>query len=122
MNTHVIAPPDPWWFDAFPSVPYQSKQPGKKQMLILIGYDIADPKRLSRVAKTCENYGLRVQYSFFECHLDQALFDRLWAKLNTLIDAEHDRLIAYQLDQLTANRTLTAGNMVCAEKVVVYLI
>ena len=91
-------------------------------MLILIGYDIADPKRLSKVAKTCENYGLRVQYSFFECHLEQPLFERLWDKLNTLIDPEHDRLVAYQLDHLSANRTLTAGNMVCAEKVVVYLI
>jgi CRISPR-associated protein Cas2 len=114
--------PDPWWFEAFPIAPYTSKQPGQKQMLVLIGYDISHPKRLSKVAKLCEDYGLRVQYSFFECHLDQTNFDRLWERLNDLIDPEQDRIVAYQLDQLSAKRTLTAGNMVCAEKVIVYLI
>jgi CRISPR-associated endonuclease Cas2 len=32
-------------------------------MLILLGYDISDHKRLAKVAKTCEDYGLRVHFN-----------------------------------------------------------
>ncbi len=52
-----------WFEEAFPPVPYKRA----KEMLILLGYDIANQKRFAKVAKTCEYYGLRVQYSFFEC-------------------------------------------------------
>jgi len=91
-------------------------------MLTLIGYDIADQKRLSKVAKACEDFGLRVQYSFFECHLDDDSFDKLWQRLLDLIDDDQDRVVAYRIDTLSAKRTLTAGTMVCHEPVVCYLI
>ncbi len=112
------------WFDeAFPRLPYQrGKSPGAKEMLILIGYDIANPKRLQKVAKTCEDFGLRVQYSFFECHLDNEGLEKLWSRLLDLIDPDEDRIVAYRLDSKSATRTLTAGVMVCSEKVVCYLI
>lgn len=111
------------WFDeAFPRVPYQRGQPGAKQMLILLGYDIASPKRLHKVAKTCEDFGLRVQYSLFECHLEPESFDQLWQRLRDLIDPDEDRLVAYHIDATSAKRTLTAGTMVCSEKVICYLI
>jgi CRISPR-associated protein Cas2 len=117
-SSHVTS----WFDDAFPRVPYERGQPGSAQMLILIGYDIASPRRLQRVAKTCEDYGLRVQYSFFECHLEPAAFDALWSRLLELIEPDADRLVAYRIDAASAKRTLTAGTMVCAEKVVCYLI
>ena len=84
--------------------------------------DIASAKRLAKVARTCEDYGARVQYSFFECHLDNDEFETLWLKLLDIIDEEHDRLVAYRLDASSAKRTMTAGTMVCSEKVVCYLI
>jgi CRISPR-associated protein Cas2 len=111
------------WFDeAFPRAPYERGQPGADQMLILVGYDISSPKRLQKVARACEDFGLRVQYSFFECHLESEAFDGLWNRLLDLIDPEQDRLVAYRLDASSAKRTLTAGTMVCSEKVVCYLI
>lgn len=91
-------------------------------MLILLGYDITSQKRLAKVAKTCEDFGLRVQYSFFECHLDDDAFDTLWLRLLDLIDEEHDRLVAYRIDATSAKNTLTAGTMVCSEKAICYLI
>lgn len=111
-----------WLDDAFPRLPYQSSPPGQKEMLILIGYDIANPKRLAKVAKTCADFGLRVQYSFFECHLEEDDFETLWLRLLDLINDQEDRLVAYQLDAKSARKTLTAGTMVCAEKVVCYLV
>ena len=111
------------WFDeAFPRLPYQRGQPGAREMLILVGYDICDQKRLGKVAKTCEDFGARVQYSFFECHLEDDEFDTLWLRLLDIIDEKHDRLVAYRIDARSARNTLTAGTMVCTEKVVGYLV
>ncbi|MBK1832759.1 CRISPR-associated endonuclease Cas2 [Roseibacillus ishigakijimensis] len=91
-------------------------------MLILIGYDITDAKRLNKVAKTCLDYGVRTQYSFFECHLDALEFDQLWYRLNEIIDSEEDKLVAYTLDAKSARKTRTAGQMVSPEKVICYLV
>jgi len=91
-------------------------------MLILIAYDIADPKRLAKIAKTCEDFGVRVQYSLFECQLDREDFETLWRRLLDLIHAEEDRLVAYRLDARNARETLTAGTMTCSEKVCCYLV
>ena len=35
----------------------------------LVAYDICDPKRLRKVAHTCEDFGFRRQYSVFMCRL-----------------------------------------------------
>lgn len=90
-------------------------------MLILIAYDICQPKRLSQVAKTLSDYGFRVQYSVFECRLEDAQFRQLWEKLTSLIDPADDKLVAYQLDAKNARNTLTAGQMTCTEKVLCYI-
>jgi len=111
-----------WWFEAFPQVPYEKSPPAAGKMLYLIAYDIADPKRLAQVAKTCEDFGVRVQYSVFECHLDPDDFDTLWLTLLDIINEKEDRLVAYKLDTRLAKETLTAGIMVCSEKVVCYLV
>ncbi len=111
-----------WWQQAFPVVPYECSPPAEDKMLILIAYDIRDDKRLRRVAGVCEDFGLRVQYSLFECHLDQDAFNALWLALIGEIDEEEDRLVAYRLDARAARETLTAGTMACAEKVVCYLV
>jgi CRISPR-associated protein Cas2 len=111
-----------WWFDAFPVVPYEKAPPGEKEMLTLLAYDIADQKRLARVAKVCEDYGVRVQYSVFECRLEEDEFTDFWLKLLEQIDEDEDRLVAYKIDARSARETLTAGTMVCSEKVVCYLV
>jgi len=112
----------PWFLDAFPLVPYASSPPGEKQMLTLLAYDISSQKRLSRVARVCEDFGVRVQYSIFECRLEDPEFTRFWNLLLDEIDASEDRLVAYQIDAKCAKKTLTAGTMVCSDKVVCYLI
>ncbi|MBU6303454.1 MAG: CRISPR-associated endonuclease Cas2 [Verrucomicrobia bacterium] len=91
-------------------------------MLTLVAYDITSPKRLAKVAKVCEDFGLRVQYSLFECHLEEREFQRLWKRLLEEIDAGEDRIVAYKIDARSARETMTAGTMVCAEKVVCYLV
>jgi CRISPR-associated protein Cas2 len=111
-----------WWFDAFPLVPYAKAPPGEKEMLTLLAYDITDQKRLAKVARICEDYGVRVQYSVFECRLEEAEFNDFWLLLLDEIDDAEDRLVAYKIDARSAKETLTAGTMVCSEKAVCYLV
>jgi CRISPR-associated protein Cas2 len=91
-------------------------------MLTVVAYDVADAKRLSKVAKACEDYGVRVQYSIFECYLKAEEFNALWLRLLDLIDEKEDRLVAYKIDARGAKETETAGTMVCSERAVCYLI
>jgi CRISPR-associated protein Cas2 len=65
-------------------------------MFVLVSYDVSttDPKgsrRLNRVAKACQDFGQRVQYSVFECIVDPAqwavLKDRLIKEINQDVDS-----------------------------------
>lgn len=71
-------------------------------MLILVTYDVntetsAGRRRLHKVAKTCVDYGQRVQNSVFECLMDAAQYAIFKAQLTALIDPELDSLRFYQL-------------------------
>jgi len=71
-------------------------------MMMLVTYDVAlnddgGARRLRRVAKVCESYGQRVQYSVFECLLDPAQWVTLKARLFDEIDIEKDSLRFYRL-------------------------
>ncbi len=72
--------------------------------MILVTYDVrtedlAGQRRLRRVAKTCENYGQRVQYSVFECRVNQIQYEELIDKLLDIIDEEEDSLRFYRLQE-----------------------
>lgn len=70
-------------------------------MLVLVSYDVSieekGQRRLRRVAKVCQNYGQRVQYSVFECVVDPAQWILLRQKLIDEIDPELDSLRFYFL-------------------------
>lgn len=80
-------------------------------MLRLIAYDITDPRRLRRVAQTCEDFGVRVQKSVFECWLDRDRFEELWISLCAEICRAEDSLIAYSLDAQAARGRRAAGDV-----------
>lgn len=111
-----------WWYEAFAIVPYEKAPPGAGIMLNIVAYDITEPRRLARVAKICEAYGVRVQYSLFECRLRPEEFDELWLKILEVIDEGEDRVVSYPLDARCAKDTVTAGTMVCSEQAVCYLV
>jgi CRISPR-associated protein Cas2 len=50
----------------------------------LVSYDISDPKRLRKVARSLEGFGVRLQYSVFECPLDDLRLAKLKAELQGL--------------------------------------
>ena len=50
-------------------------------MIYFISYDVSNPKRLNKVAKTLENFGIRIQFSFFECEMEKEQLEKLKASL-----------------------------------------
>jgi len=66
-------------------------------MLHIISYDIRDDHRRDYISKILEGYGLRVQFSVFECHLTPEKLDELWQKLSESINPSDDSLRCYPL-------------------------
>jgi CRISPR-associated protein Cas2 len=71
-------------------------------MLVLVSYDVntedmEGTKRLRRVAKVCQNFGQRVQYSVFECLIDPAEWIALRHKLVQEIAHDRDSIRFYFL-------------------------
>lgn len=59
----------------------------------LVAYDIADAKRLRKVARTCEDFGLRRQYSVFVCRISATDLVRLRSRLYDIIDLDKDQVL-----------------------------
>lgn len=73
----------------------------------LVCYDIADPKRLRKVARACEDFGYRKQLSVFLCRLSATDMVRLRNRLYDLISLESDQVLLIPLcagcvDKMTA--------------------
>ena len=71
-------------------------------MEILVTYDVMTDsaegrRRLRRVAKVCERFGQRVQYSVFECSVNEMQLERLRERLLAILDEARDSLRIYRL-------------------------
>lgn len=71
-------------------------------MMVVVSYDVETndrlgAKRLRHVAKICENYGVRIQNSVFECLVDYAHLEMLKEELLDEIDDEQDSLYFFNI-------------------------
>jgi CRISPR-associated protein Cas2 len=71
-------------------------------MMVLVSYDVATidangTRRLRRVARACQDFGQRVQYSVFEIEVDPAQWTQLKSRLLNEINQDHDSLRFYFL-------------------------
>jgi len=64
-------------------------------MFRVISYDTPDDRRRNQIARTLKNFGERVQFSVFECLLDQKEFEDLMANLSKIILAQEDSIRVY---------------------------
>jgi CRISPR-associated protein Cas2 len=83
-------------------------------MMVLVTYDVntenaEGKRRLRKVAKHCQNYGLRVQNSVFECLIDPTQLVQLKNDLEATIDLEKDSLRFYYLGNNWKNRVEHIG-------------
>ncbi len=73
-------------------------------------YDISSAKRLRKVAKILENYGLRIQKSFFQCEMSKDEMNRLKDLLLKVINSRKDSLFIYPLCEDCNNKVIKDGN------------
>ncbi len=69
-------------------------------MLITYDVEVASPggaRRLRRIARACQDYGQRVQFSVFECEVAPDQWVLLKARLVAEMDCERDSLRFYFL-------------------------
>lgn len=79
-------------------------------MFIVVSYDIASDKRRRRVFKTMKNYGLRAQYSVFECLLSAAQIKEMKARVRPLLNPQQDSVRYYLLCEACHGRAAVQGN------------
>lgn len=84
------------------------------QLLVLITYDVqtttsSGRKRLRKVAKKCEEFGVRVQNSVFECIVDNTQLRQLQISLESIIDPSVDSLRYYRLGNNYDNKVKHVG-------------
>lgn len=78
-------------------------------MNMIVAYDIANPRRLNKVAKVVADYGLRVQKSIFEVTVDDAIFAEMKARIEEIIVPEHDGVKYYPLCEKCAGTVEIIG-------------
>ncbi len=87
-------------------------------MLMLVSYDVntmnaAGRRRLRRVAKLCESWGIRVQNSVFECYVDWTQWLELKGKLEAICDPDLDSLRYYNM----GNNYVAGANIAAFRKI-----
>ena len=79
-------------------------------MRIIVSYDISDDKRRRKVAKILEGHGYRVQFSVFECDLEDHQIKKLWIRLKPLVSTKKGESIRfYPLHADSADKVQVLG-------------
>lgn len=78
-------------------------------MIYVISYDIASDRIRTKLAKLLEGYGVRIQYSVFECKLTEKRFQKLYREVFHLTENEEGSVRFYLLCQNCENRIITVG-------------
>jgi len=89
--------------------------------LIVVSYDIPDDRRRLRLANAIKDFGSRVQYSVFECHLEPADLDRLRKRLEILVEPAADSVRLYRFCQDCGTKQEIYGQGKSTEEPEVYI-
>lgn len=78
-------------------------------MKYLVSYDIASDRIRNKVSKILEDYGVRLQYSIFECDLSKKELSVLHNKLELLIKTKTDSLMFFLLCEKCYDKKVFLG-------------
>ena len=68
-----------------------------KKIFCVVAYDIEDNRRRLKISKLLEKYGLRVNYSVFECMFTEKQFEMTQEKIAILINVKEDSIVYYPI-------------------------
>ena len=90
--------------------------------LIVVSYDIPDDRRRLRLANALKDFGVRVQYSVFECHLEADQLEKLRQRLGRLVDPQEDNVRLYRFCQDCGTKLEIFGTGNSTEEPAVYVL
>lgn len=76
---------------------------------VVVAYDIPDDRRRTKVMNLLYGYGVRVQYSVFECELRPTDLEQLKQRMRRLIEKETDDVRFYPLCQGCLGKAAAMG-------------
>jgi CRISPR-associated protein Cas2 len=79
-------------------------------MFVMVAYDITDDGRRRTVQRVLEAYGERVQFSVFECHIDETQLRSLKAEIDRHLEPQMDQVRWYCLCRGCAGAVEQDGN------------
>ena len=91
-------------------------------MFWVVSYDIPNDKRRRNVSKVLEGYGRRVQYSVFECELNEEKIKKLETLLLREIDKQEDDIRFYPLNRADLERVRLLGRAELARERGYYIV
>ncbi len=78
--------------------------------MYLISYDVTEDRTRGKISKLLENYGVRVQYSVFECNISSHEYKKLYKEMLGLVAEKADVSIRiYPLDKDIVNKIEVIG-------------
>lgn len=64
---------------------------------VVVSYDIADDKRRKKISDTLEKFGVRANYSVFECFVTAKQFEQLKQAIYKIAKPKADSILFYKL-------------------------
>ncbi len=78
-------------------------------MIILVTYDITDPRRLRRTHKSLKEFGLNTQKSVFECDIDNIALKKIRRFCKDTLDLSRDAVRIYKICSRCMNKVELSG-------------
>ncbi len=91
-----------------------------KQFLV-VAYDISDDRRRQKTAKALETYGVRCNYSVFECMITPSQIKKMQKQLKKICDATEDSVLYYYLCKACVEKREGLGRLPEWEPETVYV-
>ena len=90
-------------------------------VFVVISYDISDDGLRKKVANILLDYGVRVQYSVFECMVDAKTLEKLILMLSPLTEGS-DSIRFYQICEASLKKMVLLGSGEVTEEVMFHLV
>ena len=68
-----------------------------KKTFCVVAYDIKEDRKRARVSKILEKYGIRVNFSVFECMFTDIQLIQVQEKIKKILDKRSDTVIYYPI-------------------------
>lgn len=68
-----------------------------KKIFCVVAYDISDNRRRNKIIKVLDKYGIRVNYSVYECMFTHIQFGKVQERIAKLIVDKEDTVIFYPI-------------------------